>query len=204
MVVTLIFVSHVELTHHHHQITHPTTTTQWYAHFSLLLLSCNYPNCQGIDLPKGHHIRKGHRKAPSSKNVYLLLLVRLYRFLARRTDSRFNKVVLKRLFQSRVHRPPVSISSISRQIIRSKEDAGKTVVVVGTVTDDVRMMEIPKLSIAALRVTKTAREKIEKAGGEIITLDQLALRAPKGSNTVLLRGKKNSREAVKHFGMVSF
>jgi large subunit ribosomal protein L18e len=35
-------------------------------------------------------------------------------------------------------------------------------------------------------------------------LDQLALRAPKGSNTVLLRGKKNSREAVKHFGMVSF
>ncbi len=66
------------------------------------------------------------------------------------------------------------------------------------------MMEIPKLSIAALRFTKTAREKIEKAGGEIMTLDQLALRAPKGSNTVLLRGKKNSREAVKHFGMVSF
>jgi large subunit ribosomal protein L18e len=85
----------------------------------------------------------------------------------------------------------------------SKDNANKTVVVVGTITDDARMLEVPKLSIAALRVTKTARERIEKAGGEIITLDQLALRAPKGANTILLRGKRNSREAVKHFGMSS-
>ena len=67
-------------------------------------------------------------------------------------------------------------------------------------TDDVRMLEVPKLSIAALRVTRSARERIEKSGGEVITLDQLALRAPKGANTLLLRGKRNSREAVKHFG----
>lgn len=33
-----------------------------------------------------------------------------------------------------------------------------------------------------------------------MTFDQLALAAPTGSNTVLLRGPKNSREAVKHFG----
>ncbi|WP_416359314.1 hypothetical protein, partial [Enterobacter hormaechei] len=33
-----------------------------------------------------------------------------------------------------------------------------------------------------------------------MTLDQLALRAPTGSNTVLLRGKRNVREAVAHFG----
>jgi large subunit ribosomal protein L18e len=38
------------------------------------------------------------------------------------------------------------------------------------------------------------------AGGEALTLDQLALRAPTGSNTLLLRGPKNAREAVKHFG----
>lgn len=34
----------------------------------------------------------------------------------------------------------------------------------------------------------------------MLTFDQLALLAPTGSNTVLLRGPKNSREAVKHFG----
>lgn len=71
----------------------------------------------------------------------------------------------------------------------------------GTVTDDVRLLEIPKLSIAALRFTTSAKERILKAGGEALTLDQLALRAPVGSNTILLRGKRSTREAVKHFGM---
>jgi large subunit ribosomal protein L18e len=82
-----------------------------------------------------------------------------------------------------------------------KDLSSKVVVQVGTVTDDVRFHEIPKLSVAALRFTKGARERILKAGGEALTLDQLALRAPTGSNTVLLRGKRNTREAVKHFGM---
>lgn len=39
-----------------------------------------------------------------------------------------------------------------------------------------------------------------QAGGECITFDQLALMAPTGSNTILLRGAKNGREAIKHFG----
>lgn len=78
--------------------------------------------------------------------------------------------------------------------------SGKTVVVVGTVTDDNRLLTVPKISVAALRFTSTARARIEKAGGECLTLDQLALRAPTGSNTLLLRGPKNAREAVKHFG----
>lgn len=34
----------------------------------------------------------------------------LYRFLARRSTAPFNKVVLRRLFMSRTHRPPMSVS----------------------------------------------------------------------------------------------
>lgn len=125
---------------------------------------------------------------------------RLTKFsLAGRTDANFNKVILRRLFMSRTNRPPVSLSRIVSNV--NEEQKGKTVVVVGTVTDDNRMLTVPKLSIAALRFTATARARIEKAGGEILTLDQLALRAPTGSNTLLLRGPKNAREAVKHFGM---
>lgn len=78
---------------------------------------------------------------------------------------------------------------------------GKTIAIVGTVTDDNRMQEVPKLSIAALRFTATARARILKAGGECLTFDQLAMRAPTGSNVVLLRGPKHAREAYKHFGM---
>ncbi|KAF7712875.1 Uncharacterized protein PECH_001849 [Penicillium ucsense] len=151
----------------------------------------------GIDLDR-HHVRSSHRKAPKSENVYLQVLVKLYRFLARRTESNFNKAVLRRLFMSRINRPPVSLSRIASNI--SEAQKGKTVVVIGTVTDDNRLLTIPKLSVAALRFTATARARIEKAGGETLTLDQLALRAPTGANTLLLRGPKNAREAVKHFG----
>jgi len=129
--------------------------------------------------------------------VYLLLLVKLYRFLARRTDSDFNKAILKRLYMSRMNRPPLSISKLAR-FMREKE--GKIAVIVGTVTDDVRLFDLPKLSICALRFTAGARARVLKAGGECLTFDQLALRAPTGSNTVLLRGPRNSREANKHFG----
>lgn len=103
---------------------------------------------------------------------------------------------------SRINRPPVSLSRIVSSVKKGSEEAsvGKTIVVVGTITDDNRLLEVPKMSIAALRFTSSARARIEKAGGEILTLDQLALRSPTGANTILLRGPKNSREAVKHFG----
>lgn len=106
--------------------------------------------------------------------------------------------MLRRLFMSRINRPPVSLSRIAANV--TEPHKGKTVVVIGSVTDDNRLLTVPKLSVAALRFTATARARIEKAGGETLTLDQLALRAPTGANTLLLRGPKNAREAVKHFG----
>uniref|UniRef100_A0A3P8VDL2 Large ribosomal subunit protein uL15/eL18 domain-containing protein n=1 Tax=Cynoglossus semilaevis TaxID=244447 RepID=A0A3P8VDL2_CYNSE len=36
----------------------------------------------------------------------------LYRFLSRRTNAPFNKVVLRRLFMSRTNRPPIAISRL--------------------------------------------------------------------------------------------
>ncbi|KAG5244772.1 60S ribosomal protein [Salix suchowensis] len=90
--------------------------------------------------------------------------------------------------------------SLSRLITFMKGKENKTAVLVGTVTDDIRVYEVPALKVTALRFTETARARIEKAGGECLTFDQLALRAPLGQNTVLLRGPKNAREAVKHFG----
>ncbi|XP_076890186.1 large ribosomal subunit protein eL18y-like [Bidens hawaiensis] len=98
---------------------------------------------------------------------------------------------------SKVNKPPISLSRLIRYM-SGKDD--KIAVVVGTVTEDVRVHEIPCLKVTALRFTETARTRIEIAGGECLTFDQLALQAPLGQNTVLVRGPKNSREAVKHFG----
>ncbi|KAF5337388.1 hypothetical protein D9611_002921 [Ephemerocybe angulata] len=154
----------------------------------------------GIDIAR-HHVKKGARTAPKSEDPYLLLLVKLYRFLARRTDSNFNKVILHRLFLSKNNRAPLSLSRIAKETANTPELGSKIVVQVGAVTDDIRLTEVPKLTIAALRFTRAAKERILAAGGEAITLDQLAVRAPTGSNTVLLRGVKTAREAYKHFGM---
>ncbi|KAK7396903.1 hypothetical protein VNO78_18065 [Psophocarpus tetragonolobus] len=155
------------------------------------------PVAMGIDLKAGGKSKKTKRTAPKSDDIYLKLLVKLYRFLVRRTGSNFNAVVLKRLFMSKVNKPPLSLSRLIRYT-KGKED--KIAVVVGAVTDDIRVYEVPALKVTALRFTETARARIEKAGGECLTFDQLALRAPLGQNTVLLRGPKNAREAVKHFG----
>jgi ribosomal protein L18E len=107
---------------------------------------------------------------------------------------------LKRLFLSKTNRPPVSLSKIVKETSTTPDADSKTIVIIGAVTDDVRFQTVPKLSVCALRFTRGAKERILNAGGEVITLDQLALRSPTGTNTILLRGKRNSREAVKHFG----
>ena len=92
--------------------------------------------------------------------------------------------------------------------MKAEDRQKKIAVVVGTVTNDVRILKVPKLTVSvlcaelvvsecdiglfvqvcALRFSETARARILKAGGEILTFDQLALRAPKGQNTILLQG----------------
>ena len=126
----------------------------------------------GIDLVAGGR-RVGHnvRKAPVSQDVYLKLLVKLYRFyfieiftynthlekfsfLARRTESKFAGVIAKRLCMSRLNKAPISLSRLVRYM-KGKED--KVAVIVGAVTNDARLLEVPKLTICALRFTEDAR-----------------------------------------------
>lgn len=154
----------------------------------------------GVDyIAGGRRTGNKGRTAPKSDNLYLHILVKLYRFLSRRTDSGFNDVVLKRLFASRTNRPPVSIARVVRRL-KSKGNAGKTAVIVATVTDDGRLVDLPEgLSVCALKFTRSAFERITAAGGECLTFDQLALQNPTGKNLVLLRGPQ-AREALTHFG----
>ena len=71
----------------------------------------------------------------------------------------------------------------------------KIAVVVCKVTDDNRLLDVPKMKIAALGFTETARARITKAGGECLTLDQLVMSAPTGTYFELIYfsfGKINS------------
>ena len=64
-------------------------------------------------LPEQHHLLSPcayQRICPDLCCSWL----QLYSFLVRRTDSKFNKVVLKRLFMSRTNRPPLSLSKLTK------------------------------------------------------------------------------------------
>ena len=60
--------------------------------------------------------------------------------------------------------------------------------VIGTVTDDLRLLDVPKLRVCALKFTEKARERILAAKGKCITFDQLAINRPNGEAVILLRG----------------
>uniref|UniRef100_A0A2K5J0P8 Large ribosomal subunit protein uL15/eL18 domain-containing protein n=1 Tax=Colobus angolensis palliatus TaxID=336983 RepID=A0A2K5J0P8_COLAP len=97
----------------------------------------------GVDIRHNKDPKVRHQE-PKSQDIYLRLWVKLYRFLARRTNSTFNQVVLKRLFMSPTNRPPLSLS---RMIQKMKLPGweNKTAMVVGTIMDDARVQEVPKL-----------------------------------------------------------
>ena len=155
-----------------------------------------------IDLVKCGREKLHKTRKLRAKNVYHRLLVKLYKFLSRRTTASFNKCVLRRLLNSRVNRAPVSLSKLSSYAKRKSIEPRKDDVifaVVGTITDDTRLIEVPELKVCALKFTEKARERITAAKGKCITFDQLAINRPNGENVILLRGTRD-REAKKHFG----
>merc|ERR1712066_367236 len=152
----------------------------------------------GIDLKKQGRNRTRHFRKAVTPNLYHGLLIKLYSFLARRTDAKFNKIVHKRLNQSNTTRYPISVSRLVK-LANTDAKKSKTLVIVGNVLNDERLIVVPKLNVCALRFTTAARARITAAGGRCITFDQLAKESPKGENTWLLRGHR-SREAMRHFG----
>lgn len=160
----------------------------------------------GVDIYGVQKSKHFVRRSTDTTNPYIKLLLKLYKFLSARTKSAFNETVYKRLLKSRRNRVPISLSRLAVVLKRKTvwQDPAKTkapiAVVVGDVLDDIRITKIPKLRVCALRFTREARKRIEGAGGECLTFDQLATIAPTGKNTFLLRGRRSGWESVKMFG----
>lgn len=127
------------------------------------------------------------RTSSKSTNLYLNFLVKIYRFLSRKTYSKINETILRRLVMSRKNQPSISLSRITRFGSKDKE---KTIVVVGKVLNDERILDLPKLSICALKISLSAKKRILEAGGNVYTLDSFAMKNPSGKNSILLRGPK--------------
>lgn len=101
---------------------------------------------------------------------------------------------------SKINRPVISLQRVLRLMKQRQAKENNIAVIVGKVTNDLRILDVPKVRICALRISERARERIVKNGGEVLTFDQLALLSPTGKNTILIQGKRNARESVRHFG----
>ncbi|KAJ7711139.1 hypothetical protein B0H14DRAFT_699672 [Mycena olivaceomarginata] len=95
----------------------------------------------------------------STQNISLQL-PRPYRFLARQTDTSFTKVPLHRLFLSKTNCAPLSLSPIVKETSNTVNLSDKIIVSGGTITDDIRLTEVPELTINA------AKDCILNTGGE--------------------------------------
>merc|ERR1711990_805861 len=98
--------------------------------------------------------------------------------------------ILKRLCQSRTNKSPISVRKL-QHFMKGKD--GKIAVVVGAITNDVRFLDdaaLKGITVCALRFTETARARLTRAGATCMSFDQLALKAPTGSNCILLRGPR--------------
>ena len=89
------------------------------------------------------------------------------------------KDIAKRLERSTRRQAEVNLSDINRV---SEEE--QTVIVPGKVLANGQLDH--KVSIAALNFSKAAQEKIEKSGGECISISEIIEKNPKGSNIKII------------------
>mmetsp|Transcript_143008 Transcript_143008/g.202279 ORF Transcript_143008/g.202279 Transcript_143008/m.202279 type:complete len:182 (+) Transcript_143008:27-572(+) len=144
--------------------------------------------------------KRGRTRQIRQTNPYLHSLLKLYEFVKRRATTKFAALIYARLKKSKTTRAPLSLSRLIKNLSK-KSNAGKIGVIVGTVTNDVRQVDVPKgLKVACLRATQPARKRIHAAGGQVLTLEELIQQRPTGSNTFLLRGPSSHRLVNKQRG----
>jgi large subunit ribosomal protein L18e len=117
-------------------------------------------------------------RTKTTNPVLVDLIQRLYRKSAEE-GVRIWKDLAWRLSRPRSRRAEVNVGRIARY---TRE--GETVVVPGKLLGSGEISH--KLTVAALSFSRKAREKVAKAGGECISLDELMERNPKGSGVRIM------------------
>ncbi len=112
-----------------------------------------------------------------SRNFEDVRVVRLLRVLSK--GSNFWKSVAERLSKPRNNRIVVNLSKLDRFV-----SSGYTLVVPGKVLGTGNIST--KATIAAYSFSEKAKERIQKIGGETLTLEELFEKDPKGKNVKMV------------------
>ena len=114
----------------------------------------------------------------SWKNIIDIVFVREYNKLNKKSkteNAAIWKDVANRLGRSNRRTAEVNLSDIARYA-----NADETVLVPGKVLSNGDLTE--KVNVAAFKFSQKAQEKIESAGGECVSIDDIMESNPKGSN----------------------
>ncbi|MEX0569399.1 MAG: 50S ribosomal protein L18e [Candidatus Njordarchaeota archaeon] len=108
-----------------------------------------------------------------------LMLIKLLKKVARENKANIWRYVAELLQKPRRLRPQVNISKINRY---TKD--GDTIVIPGKVLGAGNLDH--KVTVAAYSYSESAKEKIENAGGKVISIQDLINENPKGSNVKII------------------
>ena len=108
-------------------------------------------------------------------NPNLIELINKLYEQSRNEDAAIWKDVADRLSRSNRRTAEVNLSSINRYAV-----ADETILVPGKVLSNGELDK--KVNVVALKFSAKAQEKIESAGGECISIDEIIETNPKGSN----------------------
>jgi large subunit ribosomal protein L18e len=109
-------------------------------------------------------------------------LRRLIRYLKKKSKEEEVAIwsdVAWRLERPRRRRAEVNVSKINRYTTE-----GDTVIVPGSVLGAGKLEH--KVTVAAWKVSEAAKRKIVEAGGEVLTIEELLERNPKGSGVIIM------------------
>lgn len=118
-------------------------------------------------------------KRTGPTNIVLRKTIRMLRKIAKENNVKIWKDIAERLEKPSRQRVAVNISRISRYTVD-----GDIVVIPGKVLGAGTINH--KVTVAAIGFSKSAYDKIVKAGGKCIHILDLALKNPKGSNIKII------------------
>ncbi len=118
-------------------------------------------------------------KKTKTENPQLLELIRFLKKAAKENDAKIWQDIAKTLSKPRSRSTSVNLSRVNRHT-----EKGQVVVVAGKILGS-GTLDHP-VTVAAFAFSAMAEEKIKKAKGKCLTLNELVKKHPKGSNVKIV------------------
>ncbi|KAI5171341.1 large subunit ribosomal protein L18e [Nematocida sp. LUAm3] len=139
------------------------------------------------------------RKTPTTQNEEVQALFKLFSTVARKTTHMEYRKIAEGIKKPRTQRPVVTLNRLVEEMENYKE---KIAVVTAKVVGDDTVVIIPyPIKLACLDISRQAKEKIEKYGGQVYKLDELFRVSPTPKDMILINGSVTARKSYKYFGV---